>query len=129
MSKYDIHSSIMRALVNGDEDDLTVLLWMVILHVHDLLLHASVQLEDVVSEDATKPICLPAITRRHAANVMASLWPSNSQRGKEDYWYSLFLKETPFEVISDVPAEHSDRILAMKELMLCDPRIAAIREG
>jgi hypothetical protein len=129
MNKYEIHKSIARAVLPPDVKADDVLLFMVLLHTHDLYLKAGVTLEDVKRCDDASPLTLPAITRRHAAEVVASLWPAGDKRGEEQYWYSHFVNSTPFEVLSDVPAEGLRRLLELKELLLCDPRVEAVVEA
>ncbi len=129
MSKYEIHKSLTHAVLSAEAQPGEVLLYMVLLHVHDLYLKAGITLEDAKNDDISKPLLLPAITRRHAAEVVASLWPAGDKRAEEQYWYSLFLKTTPYEDLSDVPAESLKRLLELKELLLCDPRIEAVVEA
>jgi len=129
MTKYEIHKSITQAVLSAEADDENVLLYMVLLHTHDLYLKPEIAIEDVITKDVTKPLLLPALTRRHAAEVVASLWPSTDKRGAEDYWYSHFIRTTPYEVLSDVPAQSRERVMELKELLLCDPRVEAVLEA
>jgi hypothetical protein len=129
MTKYEIHKSLTHTVLSAEAQGEDVLLYMVLLHTHDLYLKPGVVLEDVIMKDVTKPLLLPAITRRHAAEVVASLWSSADKRGAEDYWYSLFIKTTPYEVLSDVPTPSRERVMELKELLLCDPRVEAVLEA
>ena len=89
MTKYEIHKSITKALLSPETCTEDMLLYMVLLHTHDIYLKPGVVLEDVPTHDATKSLLLPAITRRHAAEVVASLWPTEDNRGSDEIGFSF----------------------------------------
>ena len=103
------------------------LLYMVrLLHTHSIRLRPAVKLDDVVIEDETNGIVLPAITQRHAAEVIASLWPEEKDRGNYAYWYWRYNQLTPYGVVDDIPAVLHNRLDALRQLLLCDPRVEGI---
>jgi hypothetical protein len=129
MTKYEIHKSLTHSVLSPEAGSEAVLLYMVLLHTHDIYLKLGVVLEDVAMKDMTKSLLLPAITRRHAAEVVASLWPSDDKKGRDEYWHSLFNKTTPYEVVGDVPAEALAHLMELKELLLSDPRVEVVVES
>src|SRR5947208_16189263 len=129
MTKYEIHRVITRHVLSPEVSEEEVLLYMALLHTHDIWLKPGVRLEDVLQSDQTKGIVLPAITQRDAADAVASLWPTDNKRGRYEYWYSRYNGLTPYEVLSDMPSEHLYVVRELRELLLCDPRIDAIVES
>jgi hypothetical protein len=129
MTKYEIHQAITRSILSPETLEEEVLLYMALLHTHDIRLRPEVRLDDVVQADQTQGIVLPAITQRHAASVVASLWPPDDKRGQYEYWYSRYNRLTPYEVLGDVPSEQLNCVRRFRELLLCDSRVDAVIEA
>jgi hypothetical protein len=129
MTKYQIHKSLTHAVLSRETEADDVSLYMALLHTHDIYLKAGVVLDDVVVNDASKPLLLPAITRRHAAEVVSALWSPDDEKGQAEHWYWLFCKRTPYEVLSEVPSAGLARMMELKALLLSDPRVEAVVES
>ena len=93
---------------------------------HDILLHTHhVWLSKPVLQDRPKVTDLAAITRRHAAEVVAAIWPDRSDKWRTDreYWYDMFIARTPYEVVEDVPEDWMVRLRLLRERLIHDPLI------
>jgi hypothetical protein len=128
MTKYEIHASIAQNVVSASEAEEDLLLFMVLLHTHDIRLNADVVLDDVIRADMNEPILLPAITHRHASAVIASLWPAGDKKGKYEYWYALFSQLTPYEVTGDIPSHQLVRFVMLKQRLCREPRVQSVIE-
>ncbi|TMQ35476.1 MAG: hypothetical protein E6K70_02000 [Planctomycetota bacterium] len=101
-----------------DED---ALLWMVLLHNYAIQFRPG-----TIDEDWAK---VPALTQRHAATVLAALWPDRDEnRASYEYWYFKYGSKTPYEVIESVPKDMMPRLLELRDKLSKDPRVAAIIE-
>jgi len=89
------------------------------LHTHH------VWLSKPVLQDRPKVTDLAAITRRHAAEVVAAIWPDRSDKWRTDreYWYDMFIARTPYEVVEDVPEDWMVRLRLLRERLIHDPLI------
>jgi hypothetical protein len=129
MTKHQIHKSLTRAVLSTETAAEDVLLYMVLLHTHDIYLKAGVVLDDVIANDASKPLLIQAITQRHAAEVVGALWSPNDEKGQYEHWYWLFCKTTPYQVSSEIPPAELARMMELKALLLSDPRVEAVVEA
>lgn len=79
-------------------------LWIaVILHTHQITLRPEVELEECQDDDDPGPITMLPMTSSRAAELFASLWPEDDERGQHSFWRFLYLKATPYESLGDIP--------------------------
>jgi hypothetical protein len=129
MTKDKIHQALTHTVLSPTADVRDVLLYMALLHTHNIQLKPGFMVEDIVQNDLSKPLVLPAITRRHAASVVASLWPDDENKRRYEYWYSLYNKTTPYEALSEMPAEELARLMELRGHLLRDPRVESVVES
>jgi hypothetical protein len=102
------------------EDDALAL--MIILHTHQI------RLREPILQDRPGVVDLAAITQRHAAEVMATIWPDRSDklRTYPDYWYSTFNTRTPYEVVEDVLLDWMIRLQRVREHFAENPLVQGL---
>lgn len=105
-----------------------ILLYMVLLHTHEIVLQPGVTLDDVTFADSGGELRLPPITQRDAAGVVASRWPAEDERGRYEYWYWKYNGTTPYEMLDDVPVQDRARMEELRLRLLDDPRVARVVE-
>ena len=113
MKVLDVYAQVLRDTVRPDMALIDVLLHGVVLHTHSLSLKKEVVLEDV--NEQSGGIVLAPLTRHHVAEMLAKLWPSNTQRGQEDYWFAHCLADTPYELFEMIPEQLRDRAVAARD--------------
>ena len=128
MSTDEFHRAIARAALPEDATEEDVLLYMALIHLHGLRLKQGVSFDDVAQGERERAVTLAALTQRHAASVVASLWPIQDSKGQYEYWYSRYNRLTPYEVVSDVPSGKMARLQAFREALLGHPQIDAVDE-
>lgn len=114
MNKLDIYTQILRDTIRNDWEVEDVLLRALVLHTHSIALHPDVALDDVKRGVGEPRLVLAPLTRTHLAHLVASLWPKNEERGRDDFWFAQYGSITPYEVFDDVPYELRDRALAAR---------------
>ncbi len=94
-----------------DEDALAV---MLLLHTHH------VHLGGPVLSDRPGVQEVAAIAQRHAAEVVAAVWPDrlDKTRTSPQHWYYQFNARTPFEVADDVEPPWDERLARVKQKVL-----------
>jgi hypothetical protein len=101
------------------------LLWIILLHTHELRLHAG-----AVADSNGIPVTLPPLTQRQAAEVVADVWaesmPQKDERADYRWWYRQYSCQTPYEVLGDVPETLQPRLFALRDALLQDPRVEAV---
>jgi hypothetical protein len=106
--------------VNHTERDLLCL--MILFHTHRIGFRRPILPErpDVME--------LAALTQRSAAMIAADAWFDRTDTERTDYayWYHLFNKSGPYEVMEDVPPDLRDTILTIKARLLEHPDIASV---
>jgi hypothetical protein len=111
--------------MSKDLTELDALLWMVLLHTHEIRLRPG-----AVSSSNGEPLSFAALTQRHAGEVMAGIWsdfyPDPGDRGNYAYWYRQYNTQTPYEVLEDVPAPLLPRLTELRAALSRDPRVAAV---
>src|SRR5271167_3403318 len=96
LARDSLHSDLLQACIGTiplSEPD--ALLWMVLLHTH----HIRTRLGTATSRNGKPVIDFPAVTQRHAAEIVAGFWserhPEDRQRSGYQYWYHAFNTRTP----------------------------------
>ena len=118
-----VHTELLRGVISGQLTREDALLWMVLIHTHEI------KLRSPVLTDAHGVTTLAAATRRHAASVIAALWPDRASKQSEDtFWYREYQLKTPYEDISDVPSRQLARLVQLREALLQDLRVASVVE-
>jgi len=128
MTKH--HKELLSSLMQEPLTEEEALLWMVLLHTHEIHIHPrtlAVHCADAGTGDA---IVLPADTQRGAAHVIASLWHDRTDHQRCDYayWYWQYNTRTPYAMLSDVPKEQLARLLALRDTLTKHPRVIAVVE-
>jgi len=101
MTKEDIYRELARQVLTPASETEDVLLLMLIFCRYHILFEPSVSLSDVSPQ--FRPVQLAPQTHWGAANAVAAVWPPNVQRGRDDFWYSAFQEQMPYQDISEVP--------------------------
>jgi hypothetical protein len=123
------HRELFRDVTPRNLTEEDALLWMVLLHTHQIHLRSDVLADGSAESQTGKTTVLPAVTQRVAADVIASLWPEQQdERSRYLYWYSLYNARVPYEVFSDVPPELRLRVSKFRDLIAQDPRVVAVVE-
>ncbi len=112
MRKLDVYATILRDTVPADMDRIDVLLHGVVLHTHSISLKPEIALDDYKGRNGR--VVLSPLTRHHVASMLANLWPADTQRGKEEYWFASYLADTPYELFEDVPEDLRDRAVTAR---------------
>jgi hypothetical protein len=120
MTRCEVYEQVARmALSHLPPGEDSVLACMVALHTNDLVLDDRCALTDMETSTVGAPLKLPAVTRRHAAEIVAAATGNALNRDIIDYWYYKYSARTPYEVIEEVPQPLLSQVLrvlaAMKE--------------
>jgi hypothetical protein len=125
MTKETVREELLRNAIRGALSEEDALLWMALLHTHVLHLMPGT-LEDLDSSDG---VVLPSDTRRGVAAVIAALWRQRAdpQRTNYSYWYNQYGLRTPYEMFESIPPAHQERIRQLREILMRDERVIAVR--
>ena len=125
MTKHDTYVEVAaQAIAQLPDGEESVLACMLVLHTHDLLLADGFRPSDLaISAGVAK---LHAVTRRHAAEIVAAALGQAADQGAMDYWYAKYSTESPYEVIDSVPQPLLDRVLACQSVMTHSPLLQDI---
>jgi len=124
LTTENVHQQLLHDATRGRKlTDDEVLLWMILLHTHDI------HLREPFLFDAPGVQELGAVTQRQAATVVAALWPNRSdERSHYAFWYRAY-QTAPYESIGDVPLNVRSRLSELRDILGRDPRVAAIVEA
>ncbi len=126
MTRHDLLVEVAKnALARLPVGDKSVLACMIVLHTHNLMLNACCALDDMDPHAERK---LHAITRRHAAEVVASALGNPDQPSVMDYWYAKYVSDTPYEVVERIPEPIVRTLTMAKAEMLKHPLVHEIIE-
>ena len=129
ITKKTARIELLRSVLPSPLTEEDALLWMVLLHTHEIHLRPSVLSSRRNGEQVEETVVLPAETQRGAASVIAALWPNRKdERANYVYWYWQYNTRTPYEVLDAVPEDQRTRLFKLRNLLASDPRIAAIVE-
>jgi hypothetical protein len=115
MTKLDVYRQILRSAIRDDMRLEDMLLSALVLHTHSIALRPDVDLDDVRRTTGERRLVLAPLTNTHVTELMASLWPHDEERGREDFWFERYARVTPYELFADVPDELRDRAVAARE--------------
>jgi hypothetical protein len=118
----NVHAVLAQESLHGKltEDDALVL--MTLFHMHH------VECVDAILEDRPSVTGLDAITQRHAARVVASVWPDRNDVLRTDYrhWYYEFNTRIRCATVDDLPPEWAARVNRLLECLRKHPLIKGI---
>jgi hypothetical protein len=125
LTRETVHRDLLKDCLSGPLTEADALLWMVLLHTHQIRLQP-----DAIAGGNGGILTFAAITQRHAAEILASLWADlkrdSGERSRYAYWYCRYNKETPFEVLSHVPDTLLPRLVELRAMLAHDSRVAAV---
>jgi hypothetical protein len=128
MLKEQIHSKLLSDLISGNADDTSILLYMILFHLYDIVLRQSVVIENINNVDGDC-IIVPAVTRNHAYMIASSIWDKGDKRANPDYWQSRFLRRTPYESVDHIPPDLRPQFHAQRNALASHPWVLSIQEG
>jgi hypothetical protein len=124
MKLLDVFRTILRDTISDDLADEDVLMRAVVLHTHSVALPAHLEIDDVLeSERSGARFVLAPLTRTHIASLLAELWPSGVDRGRDQFWLSRYERDTPYELFDDVPADRRDHAIAARMSIEAHPLV------
>jgi hypothetical protein len=122
----NLHRDLLRDCIGVRFSEPDALLCMMVLHTHEITMKPGT----ATSGNGRPLTVIPAITQRHAAEVVAALWaeghPDDSLRSSYAYWYHQYNNRPTHELFSDVPESLLPRLIELRDALARDPRVAAI---
>jgi hypothetical protein len=117
-----IHLELVRKHVCDPTDENELLLWMVLIHTHQINLALP------CIQDAPDLRMVQPVTQRAAAGVISDLWPKreDQERTSYVYWYRAYQLRTPYETMDAVPPEAVATIEILRRELESDPRVESI---
>lgn len=130
MTRGEVYVRVAKtALSHLPPGEDSVLACMVALHTQDILLDDVCELTDVGTSSEGAPRRLHAVTRRHAAEIVAAATGDESNREMIDYWYGRYSSRSPYEVVEDVPQPFLGQVLQVVTAMKESPIVRDIVEA
>lgn len=130
MTKQDLYVAIARAALKGHSlAEERVLACMIVLHTCDFVLATDCMLDDVLWPTTSKTKKLHAVTRRHAAEIIAAATGHESDQGVIDKWYAAYSSKSPYEVLESVPEPLRSLVEECRADMLQHPALIDIVEA
>ena len=125
MNKSNAREELLRNAIPDGLSEEDALLWMALLHTHEIHLRPGT-LEEL---DSSNVVVLPADTQRGVASVIAALWRKRSDpvRTNYVYWYNEYVRRTPYELFDSAPPAHKERIRQFREALTHDERVVAVQ--
>src|SRR5512143_1671111 len=117
MKSLDVFKQLLHDGLEPDADELSFLSRAVVLHTHSIVLRPEVRLDDVKPDPTRGQVVLAPLTRTHVAELLASRWPANKQRGRDAFWLGLYEQRTPYEVVDDVPEDLRAAVLDGRDVV------------
>jgi hypothetical protein len=115
MNQLDVYRRILRDTIRVDMPLEDILLRALVLHTHSIALRPDVDLDDVQRNVGELGLVLAPLTRTHVVNLVASLWPKDSEWGREDFWFVHYGQVVPYELFEQVPDEMRNKALAARK--------------
>lgn len=134
LSADNAHLELTRSAALGRLTEPDALLWMVLLHTHEIRVHSSAIAGVIPSPTTPEIVRLPALTQNGVATVAAQLWGEiKKKRGRPaddrsapSYWYWKYNTEARYEFINDVPQPLHDRLFEFRDRLKTDPRVVDV---
>ncbi|HZT78783.1 MAG TPA: hypothetical protein VFA26_01055 [Gemmataceae bacterium] len=125
LTRDALHLELLRNCNPGPLAESDALLWMVLLHTHEIRLHPG-----IVTDGDRGLVSFAALTQRHVASVIADLWAERKgdrdERSDYAYWYRLYNTQAPYETLADVPTSLLPRISELRGALAQAPGVAAV---
>jgi hypothetical protein len=117
-----IHIVIAKEELGDNPSETDALALMLLLHTHHIWLR------EPVLTDRPRVVDLTAITRSHAAEVVAAAWSNRRDTRRTDYkyWLDLSIAHTPYEVIEDIPQDWMVHLRLLRERLTRNPLITRV---
>jgi hypothetical protein len=117
-----VHEELIRANLDGTLTTEDALLWMALLHTHEIHFRLS------LLSDRPSVMSVAPITRNEVAEVMAALWRGrkNVERASSTFWLHEYAEKAGWECIEDIPAEKANRLQELRDQLATDPRILKV---
>lgn len=129
MTKNTARTDLLRSVLSDPLTEEDALLWMVLLHTHEIHLRPGVLSNRGDGVQAEEIVVLPSDTQRGAASIIAALWPDRTdERANYAYWYFQYNTRTRYEALDVVPEEQRTRLFQLRQLLAKDSRVAAVVE-
>jgi hypothetical protein len=130
VTSQDLFVEIAKTALNGHSlAEERVLACMIVLHTCDFVLTNDCMLDDVVWPTTSKTKKLHAVTRRHAAEIIAAATGHESDQGVIDKWYAAYSSRSPYEVLESVPDPLRGLVEQCRADMLQHPALIDIVEA
>ncbi len=128
MTRNEVYVNIARnVLTHLPPAEESVLACMITLHTHDIILADSCNPTDMTSVGERRK--LSAVTRRHAAEIVAAATGNATDQPTIDYWYARYSSRTPYEVVEDLPQALMSQVLGTVTAMKTSPLVQDIIEA
>ena len=131
LTKDNAHKALSSAVVPRLWTQEEALLWMVLIHTHEVHLRPGVLVDDDGSEVRDEVPVLPPTTQHMASEILASLW-----RGSEDarlrnpiYWYRKYTDLGPIEDIADANASIRRGVGALRNKLAAAPHVVLVTQA
>ena len=128
------HTELARAAMEGRLNEEDALVWMVLLHTHEIHLHGRSTEDALRRHERNGVVSLSAHTQRGVAAAIAELWAeikhkrgqhSGDQRTRYEHWYWEF-NTRGYESVENIPARMKSRLEELRVLLTQDPRVVAV---
>ncbi len=128
MTRHEVYVNLARNALNQlPRAEESVLSCMVALHTHTILLADSCNPTDMTSVGERRR--LDAVTRRHAAEIVAAATGNATEQSTIDYWYAKYSSSTPYEVVEDIPQPLRNQVLGAVTAMKASQLVQDILEA
>ena len=128
MTLNEAYANIVQtALTRLPPGDDSVLACMLALHTNDIIFADSCDITDMTWGAAPRRV--EAVTRRHAAKIVAAATGHKNDQTSIDYWYAKYSSSTPYEVMEDIPEPLKHRVVEAVRAMKESPLVRDIVEA
>lgn len=123
------HKKLLSDVIKAPLAEEDGLAWMILLHTHEIHVRSQPLADDAFNEPREVTILAPE-TQRGAAQIVAALWPDETDAKHRDpsYWYRKYNTSGSYEALEDVPEDLRQRVLRVRELLAQHPCIVLVAE-
>jgi hypothetical protein len=126
MSKIKLESvyeHLLRGHVFDDRDEEEFLLWMLLLHTHEI------HLRTACIEDAPGLLIIKPATQRAAADAVAEMWGDrrDSERTSYRYWYRMYQLKSPGQAKKELKQPVVQKLQRLKEKLESHPLVKSVK--
>ena len=127
MNKMETYQRILRDTVAPEMETDDVLWRGLVLHTHEIVLRADLQLDDVRPAPGERRV-LCGLTRNSVADLLASLGLPGEKSARAAFWWGRANSVTPYELFSEVPEAFRARADAAKQAIAAHPFVDELIE-